>query len=230
MKLIVIFIITILSSLPLIAHATEEDFQSWLLTTLSAPLSEDRIFGMYLEAQPRLGDHSSRLERSILRGAGTYTILPGLKGWLGYAWTPLMSGKGAKEAFTDEHRIWEQLTFDHMVKNFTLAHRLRYEQRFIEEIPEVSRRIRYLLRLSKSLTKVDSIVLGLTGYDEIFWNENSVREGSRSGFDRNRTFCGPYIEHGPIRAEIGHLYEIGVRPGSERRGVHAVLGQLGLNF
>ncbi len=70
------------------AYAQRTDFQSWTLVTAQVPLDSEKRWFIYGEAQPRVGDDVSRLERLLLRSALGYSIGKSTALYLGYAWTP----------------------------------------------------------------------------------------------------------------------------------------------
>jgi hypothetical protein len=183
----------------------------------------------YMEAQPRVGDDISRFERLIIRPAIGYNITPNIALFLGYAWTPTFMNNQYEEDFRNENRIWEQLLIKDYRWGLDWQHRLRQEQRFIEDAAGPSNRTRYLLRGSYALS--DSGTYGLTGYNEIFVNLNSQYKGPLGGFDRDRFFFGPYFKKGPGRYEIGYLGEYAQRFDEDGgRYINAIMVAAILNF
>jgi len=199
------------------------DTQAWSALIAKFPIaSEGRFFG-YFEAQPRVGDNVSELERLLIRPALGYKVTPDLSVFLGYGWTPTFMNNHYESDFRDETRIWEQLSYNqHDVFGLLeVEHRFRQEQRFIQHVGNAANRSRYMLKGSLPLTTEKDF--GLTGYDELFVSLNSVDNGPRAGFDRNRIFVGPYVVMKPLRLELGYLGEYGKRfMGSEDRMIHAV--------
>jgi hypothetical protein len=70
------------------AYAQRTDFQSWTLVTAQAILDADKKWLLYAEAQPRIGNDVSRLERLLLRPALGYNYSTSTTFYLGGAWTP----------------------------------------------------------------------------------------------------------------------------------------------
>jgi hypothetical protein len=62
------------------------DLQNWSLITLNKDLNDH--WGLYLEAQNRLGQNFSGERRILIRPAVKYKINNNTSVWLGYAWTP----------------------------------------------------------------------------------------------------------------------------------------------
>lgn len=210
------------------AHAQRSDFQSWTLVTVQTPLDADKKWLVYAEAQPRVGDDISRLERLLLRPALGYSLSKSTTLYLGYAWTPTFTDAHYNEDFRNEQRIWQQVLYRHEWLGLAWQHRLRQEQRFIDDASSASNRTRYLLRGSYRLA--ESYDAGLTGYNELFVTENSVERGPRAGFDRDRFFFGPYVVAGKGRYEIGYLGEYGKRFGNDDRMINAIMVAANYNF
>ncbi len=210
------------------AHAQQTDFQSWTLVTAQKTLDSDKKWLMYAEAQPRVGDDISRLERLLIRPALGYNVTKSTTFYLGYAWTPTFYNTHYEGDFRNEQRIWQQVLYKHDWLGLAWQHRLRQEQRFIDDVASTSHRTRYLVRGSYRLA--ESYDAGLTGYNELFVTENSVERGPRAGFDRDRFFFGPYVVAGAGRYEIGYLGEYGKRFGNDDRMINAIMVAANYNF
>ena len=164
------------------AQASDEEFQIWLPATLTASFNES-IKGWY-EVQPRIGDNASEVTQLILRTALGWQFAPRWSGWFGYAWTPTLWPR-----YTDENRIYEQLSFVDDFEIGRLTSRTRFEQRWIEGVSGPSLRLRTLLRGQSPFTADES--WALVAQDEIFFNLNSAAtNGPQAGFDQNRFFLG----------------------------------------
>jgi hypothetical protein len=187
-------------------HAQQSDFQSWTQVISTISLDTSNKWFTYFEVQPRIGDDISRLERLLIRPALGYNINPNVSLLLGYAWAPTYMNSSYEQSFRNENRIWQQILVKDSRWGFEWQHRLRQEQRFIEDAAGPSNRTRYLLRGSYPLS--ESKNFGLTGYNEIFFNLNSEYNGPKAGFDRDRYFFGPYLLQGPIRYEVGYVGEV----------------------
>ena len=207
------------------AHAQQSDFQIWSLVTADISIDEgEKKWLIYLETQARAGDDASDFERILLRPAIGYNLNPNLTFFLGYAWTPTFLNTNLLSEFGDEHRIWQQIIYKHQTLNLNWLHRLRQEQRFLENASSAANRTRYLLKASYPLENN----YGLAGYNEIFVNLNSVKRGPTAGFDRWRFFVGPYLKVNNARYEFGYVGEFGRRFGDDERFINALF--LSANF
>lgn len=210
------------------AQAQRTDFQQWTLITANVSLDQEKKWLFYMEAQPRIGDDMSRLERLLIRPAIGYNINENLTAYFGYAWTPTFMDAQYDENYRNEQRIWQQLLYKHDYLGLKWQHRLREEQRIIDDASAVSNRLRYLLRGSYQFC--DCQQFGLTGYNEVFVSWDSVDRGPRAGFDRDRFFFGPYWQIGSGRYEIGYLGEYGKRFGGDDRMINAIMVSAGFSL
>jgi hypothetical protein len=209
-------------------YAQKTDFQSWNLVTATVNLDQQKKWFVYGEAQPRIGDDISRLERLLLRSAVGYNVNDRLSLYLGYGWTPTFTNSSYDEDFRNENRIWQQALYKHNLWGMQWQHRLRQEQRIIEDASATSNRTRYLLRGSYGLSCDGDV--GLTGYNEIFVTENGTHKGPVGGFDRDRFFFGPYLTSGPGRYEIGYLGEYARQFGNDSRMINSLLVSANYSF
>lgn len=210
------------------AVSQRSDLQEWTLLTTQVSLDNEKKWLLYGEIQPRVGDNISRLERLLVRPAIGYNVSESVTAYVGYAWTPTFVDTEYHRFFRDEHRTWQQILFKHSAIGLAWQHRFREEQRFIENASGVSNRFRYLARGSYRVGQ--SLDWGVTGYNELFVTFNSVEQGPRAGFDRNRFFYGPYLSSGSARYEVGYLGEYGKRFGSNDRMINAIFAGATFNF
>jgi hypothetical protein len=203
------------------ASATPTDTQAWLLVASNIPLESTKQYQLYLEAQPRQGDDLQRASTVQLRTAVTYSFSKHWSSALGYAWTPFLLDTDYHRAYRDEHRTWQGITFSHAGLGAQWLHRLRQEQRFIENASDVVHRSRYQLRMNLPLSSRGDF--GLSIFDEFMVHLTSVEQGPTSGYDRNRIFVGPFWQTNDVRYECGYLGEHAKRFGNDERWVNALL-------
>jgi len=197
------------------------DIQSWtqILTTIS--LDPERRWFASLDVQPRMGNNISELERLFIRPGLGYNINARVAVAMGYAWTPAYINASYEHDFRDENRLWQTIAYSHDDWGLTWQHRLRQEQRFIQDSSGTSHRTQYVLRGSYSLHELPE--WGLTSFGQILVNENSVDRGPKAGFDRTRLFFGPFFISGAVRYEFGCLGEYAPRFGDDSRVIHALM-------
>jgi hypothetical protein len=232
MKRLVAFCFCALSLLtyPLTQPAADStDLQSWTQIVATVNLDKQRRWFAYAEAQPRLGGDISRLERLLIRPALGYNLTSDVALFAGYAWTPTFMNNGYYEDFRNENRLWQQMLIKDKRWGLDWQHRIRQEQRFIEDAAGPSNRTRYLVRGSYPLSSSGDT--GITGYNELFVTLNSQHAGPKGGFDRDRIFFGPYVKEGPARYEVGYLGEYAHTFNSDGgRMIHALLLSAILQF
>jgi len=90
-----------------LSYAQSSDVQSWTQVITQVNLTKEWF--VYMEAQPRVGDDISRLERLLIRPAFGYNVNPNVALFLGYEWTPTFMNNNYQEDFRNENRIWQQL-------------------------------------------------------------------------------------------------------------------------
>ncbi len=201
--------------------------QSWTVVNLDMPIFQDTSqYRLFLETEPRYNLSESRTERVFLSTGLGYRVDANLSFWLGYMWNT--SGYRIEDERVDEHRISPQMNYIHTKKDFTFIHRVRLENRIIEDDNRFSQRLRYLLRLSHPILTSGEQTYGITVFNEIMYNLNSAEPIVSTGWNRNRTFVGPYLTYQKLRLEIGYLYEIIKFEGEWDRDIHAI--RTSINF
>lgn len=178
---LVLFLVTTGMGLETARAAINHDGQFWLPMYNRFTMS-DKVRGWF-EVNPRFGNDASEIHQLLIRPALGYQIWPNLSIWQGYAWVT-----NYEPRFSDEHRIYQQLSYRKSFKNVTLSTRTRMEERFIRDARGVAIRARQFIRGTLPLDeeKTWSLVL----YDEVFVALNTLGNGPRSGFDQNRLFVG----------------------------------------
>ena len=216
----------ILTASPVMAQRS--NFQAWSQLTTQFAIGHERKWLFYLEAQPRFSDNSSRFDRFFIRPAFGYNYDKDINFYLGYAWTPRYLDNSYQSDFRNENRIWQHLVVRKAALGINWVHGLRQEQRLFAGVSAVSNRFSYQLRGSYKMS--ESQDFGLTAFQILFLNLNSVENGPRAGFDRARAFFGPYLTIKSARYEVGYLGEYGKRFGNEDRMINALMLSAIFNF
>lgn len=198
----------------------DEDGGLWLASfgqgALGTPAADGRGLRWWLDLHARWRDGAGELDTTIVRPAVGYALTPRVTLLGGYAWVathPSGPGQGQK----DEHRPWQQLTWNVPVAGFTLVSRSRLEQRFVDDGSETGWRLRQFLRASRPLGADGRRYV--TAYDEVFLEFNDTRWGQRAGLRQNRAFAGlGWFIDGPRKTavEVGYLNQWVDRPGEDR--------------
>ncbi len=194
--------------LPILANAdTSSRTSTWLMSLSRIKLS-DSVNG-FVDIQPRftindtLGGKNNALDTLLLRAALGYQITPHIGLYQGYAYIPSYDPKNV------EHRSFQELFIKQPLQSKgALAHRLRFEQRFIDNADETAYRLRYFSRYTHPLKQLHPS-LSLAINEEIFINLNDADNGPQSGFNQNRLFVGLNYRINPTLAyEVGYQNQI----------------------
>lgn len=173
--------LAILATAPL--HAAEEDTHLWGAVIVNVDVSKDVVITM--EGVARLTDDASRLGQSILRPSIGYRLGKNTIASLGYGY---IATDPVGPASSDEHRIWQQLSF-RVAGNgsgLTVTGRTRLEQRWFEGRDDMGWRLRQQLRATAPLTGKTRAVV----WSEAFLSLDDTSWGQRSGLDRWRNSVG----------------------------------------
>ena len=187
----------------LVAQVNENKTGAWYMYFFNTAHKES-TWGFQGDIQYRNWNIAGDLEQLLLRGGITFKPLnEKIKFTLGYG--NITTGTyGTDNSTTGESRIYQEALFPTKIGNrFYLNHRLRYEQRFVEE-QTLKTRYRYNLFVNISLNQKEmthkTIYLAL--YDEIFIN--GKRDLGQQIFDRNRAYIAlGYVLKKGMKFQLG---------------------------
>ena len=204
--------------------ATADNNNLWLNYVGDHPLFSSP-WGVHLEVQNRLSDWGADWQQLLVRPGINYQIDPHWSVSAGYAYvrTDPYGELPVAHSF-DENRIWEQVQYKGDWLGIGWTHRVRFEQRWIEELRQRTdgdfetanwrgeQRARYLLRSDIPLTKDKKTYFAL--WDEVFFNFGGNILGNH--FDQNRAFAGigrKLTDH--VKLEVGYMEQSLHRRGGE---------------
>lgn len=180
-----------------LAQDGDDEIGNWLIWNGTVRFTER--WSMFTEAQLRLWEISSNVNEVFARAAGQFHINPRMFVALGYMYTDVSPFAAGEE--TTENRIYEQLTASHPWGRPVFEHRLRLEQRWIEEAGETDfrNRFRYRLQITTPLNRptLEARTHFFNFYDEIFLNLDSDQDT----FDQNRL----YVAYGRQFTKLANL-------------------------
>lgn len=221
----------ILLILPTLVNAeTSSRTSAWLMSLSRIELT-DSVNG-FVDIQPRFtmndtaGGKDSTLDTLLLRVALGYQITSNIGLYQGYAYIPSYDPKNV------EHRSFQELFIKQSLQGKgALAHRLRFEQRFIDNADETAYRLRYFSRYTHPLKRWHPN-LSLAINEEVFINLNDADGGPQSGFNQNRLFVGLNYRVNPTLAyEVGYQNQIvNVKNNSNNIMNHILFFGLQTNF
>ncbi len=195
--------------------------------SIASPESNKNKWLWWMEGQGHLFNDASRLGQSIIRPGIGYQLSDNVSIWTGYAWV-YSSPLGRDE--TDEHRIWQQLSWGDTYSWGSLATRTRLEQRFLSSGDDVGWRYRQLLKYTYPIFS-DRVYLSV--WDEIFININSTDWGANNGFGQNRVFAGIGAFIDPkrqYRFELGYLNQFVYLEKSTDQMGHIISASMSMRF
>ncbi|MEM1327793.1 MAG: DUF2490 domain-containing protein [Bacteroidota bacterium] len=187
----------------------EDQLGTWYMYFFNEKFGESQ-FGIQGDYQFRFWNAGSDLEQILLRTGLTYAPKNAdILFTLGYA--NITTGEfGESTETVGEDRIYQEGLFGQKIgERFFLTHRLRYEQRWVED-QDLRTRYRYNLFVNVPLnaTKMGKGTIHLALYNEIFLNgQRDIGDGRTvQFFDRNRIYLGlGYGFTDKLRMQLGWM-------------------------
>jgi hypothetical protein len=161
-------------------------------------------FYFYNEIQYRNFNFIGDINQFIARTGIGYEISKNNNLLLGYGFikTFLPKDSNSNKDFFNENRIYQQFLTKHKTAGFYFIHRVRLEERFLENNSKI--RFRYFLSINKAINKktIEKNALYFSAYNEIFLNPKGKI------FDRNRIYGGlGFAVKNDIRIETGYMLQ-----------------------
>ena len=201
------------------AFAAKETESSLWLMSLSRLRLSNRL-QTFVDIQPRTAIDSATeradgdIRQLLLRGALGYDLSDSLTMFQGYA---LITNYEPRQT---EHRSFQEFLGRTPLFTYSITHRLRFEQRFLENVGGASLRGRYFMRMMKAITES----LSFASNEEIFLNLNDRSGGPQSGFDQNRLFVGINQKvNNWLSLDIGYQNQYVERRGSAPDSINHIL-------
>jgi hypothetical protein len=190
---------------------TQNQNSVWFMGLNSTKFNDK--WGLHFDFQLRSADKVDYLRNVLIRPGITYYINSKQNATLGYLLTTTHTELPDNADYTlTEHRIWQQYILSHKIKSVFASHRVRLEQRFIEQLNGediFSQRFRYFFRFIQPLQKVnDSFNKGpfVALQNEVFLNIHHKNLLNNHGFDQNRAYLAAgYRFSNQIDLEAGYM-------------------------
>lgn len=189
----------------------QDDAQGWAMLLVQGPIKGDLVF--WAEGQTRVTD-SGRGTQILIRPAIGVRLARDTTAHMGYAY---VHNDPAGGATTNEHRLWQQLSFPILrnQRGLYVWGRSRIEQRMVESRRDTGWRLRQFVRAQMPLRrggKLSGVV-----FVEGFYAANTTDWGARAGVDQVRTFAGLSIPVSKqVNIEPGYLNQTVFRRGPDR--------------
>ncbi len=201
------------------ALAQQEDEQLWLQVNTNVPIT-DKV-RITLEQIARWSDRQKGLYQTEFGGLIGVRVAKNVE--LGFGYRKVGAHNGNTAAPEDRLR-------QHIVATFgPVTTRLRVDERFHPDGPEIGFRIRPLIRYNYKLKPNG---LGLFASHESFYLPNSTRWGQREGYERMRNIVGVMVPVGKhVMADVGYLNQFRpARSGAVAQMDHALNIQFTINL
>ena len=199
------------------ATNAQPQFSGWLASFNTFRINNK--LSLHFDAQLRSTDEIKSVQSILLR--------PGLnvhisKSWVltvGYAYIANRRTVGDITNLLPEHRIWQQALFNHKINRIAVAHRFRFEERFISKAVvedneletdgfNQALRFRYFIRSIVPLVNQSSFVKGpfFAVQNEVFLNTGNKTTVNGKTFDQNRLYGAlGYRLQGKLDIEAGYM-------------------------
>ncbi|RYF95818.1 MAG: DUF2490 domain-containing protein, partial [Chitinophagaceae bacterium] len=199
MKMCLTLVCVILSS-SFIRLAAQTQFTGWLASfnTFKTGVKTS----VHADVQWRSSDEFKHTQTLLLRSGLNFHLNKKVILTAGYAFIHNRRTIGSVSGYAPEHRVWEQLLYNHKIKQLFVAHRFRLEQRFISTSKVANNeldndgsvfanRFRYFIRNVLPLkSKEQSFSKGFFAavQDEVFVNIGNTSNVNGKFFDQNRLY------------------------------------------
>lgn len=197
---------------PAFAQIDQNKVGAWYMYFWNTTIN-DSPWGLQGDVQYRNWNTLGDLEQLLLRGGLTYKPKTAdIKFTLGYGYIET-GAFGENTMTTSESRVYQEALFPTKIgKRFLLTHRLRYEQRFVQN-QDFRTRYRYNLFLNVPLNNDEMIkkTVYLALYNELFINgQRSIGENTTvEVFDRNRLYMAfGFAFSKNLRVQLGFMRQI----------------------
>jgi len=194
------YLFTLCFILPVFSLHAQTQFTGWVASFNS--FKTGKRTSIHADVQLRSTDNLAQVQTLLLRGGLNVHINKKLIVTAGYAFIHNYRKLGEVTGYAPEHRIWEQLIYNHSIKTMLLTHRVRIEQRFISKIIVVNNkletdgyatanRFRYFMRTVLPFKKPASAFsngMFAALQDEVFLNFADKSAVNGKAFDQNRFY------------------------------------------
>lgn len=181
------------------AVRSQSQFSGWLASFNT--IKTGKKTSIHSDFQLRSSDEFARVQTLLLRAGLNVHLNKKLIVTAGYAYIHNYRQIGSVDGYAPEHRIWEQLLYNHKLKTLLVSHRFRLEQRFISKVVVSNNdlqtdgyvnanRFRYFLRNILPFNKQSTFTHGMfaTLQNEVFLNFGNKRNVNGKTFDQNRFY------------------------------------------
>jgi hypothetical protein len=178
---------------------SQSQFTGWLASFNT--FKTGKKTSIHADIQYRSADKWQRMQTLLARTGLNVHLTKQFTVTAGYAFIDNYRSISGVSGYAPEHRIWEQLLFNHNWKRVLISHRARVEQRFISrsivrnnelenEGSQYANRFRYFIRNILPFNKEPSFTKGAFAalQNEVFLNFGNSSPVNGKTFDQNRLY------------------------------------------
>ena len=210
-----------------ILQAAEESPGAWGVLDLAGPIGEQAAGGAWnfaADIQARYFDIGTGISQWLVRPSVGYRFAHGVELRLGYG---RFRARNRRGAVVNEDRPYQDLSVA-LGKPFAgnLDLRARLEQRFVDISSEVSHVLRARLRFRRRVGELTSI----EAHYEAFYTLNEADWTGASRLVQWRLYAGAGRPVGPVRIEVGYMYQAFDIEADTDLGNHLAILRVGYRF
>lgn len=215
MKKIILLIFCIFAYLQTASSKEYNDFQTWSFLRLKGDFNNpyfpevlDNKLLSDIEFQYRLKESSTKFQSFLLRPSVGYKVGDDKVVWIGFAYG---QASDKNDNNISEIRMFQMVTFKEELGKtpIVFVSNSRIEERFFENLPNMSLRFRQLLKLSFKLFDVNQHKIELFGQYAYFYNFLQADPSKLAGYDQTRVLLGigykTKIKDRQIEFSVGYM-------------------------
>ena len=230
---LVIMLLLSLSGRMIQADQVSQDSGLWsqIDSNVSLGVIDPRLarYRILMTGEARFFEDFNHFTQGIVRFLPSYQFNDNITLHFGYTWIPTLP---IHEQDFDEHDINQALTWTFKPDWGKLSTRTMLEWRFVTTGSQVAARFRQKIRASYGLPAIDKR-LSLVGWEEVFFNGNTVDWGPQGGFDQNRAFAGfswQMDSKGHYYLELGYMNHYIYHPDRNDLMNHMLLSSIQIRY
>jgi hypothetical protein len=219
MKNLFLCLVVFLSGTLFSSLFAQSQFSGWLASFNT--FKTGKKTSIHSDIQLRSSDELKHTQTLLLRPGLNFHVTKKLTLTTGYAFVYNRRIVSGVSGYAPEHRIWEQLLYAHKVKNISVSHRFRLEQRFISKTivqnnelkkdgSVYANRFRYFIRNVIPFQQQKTFSKGVFAalQNEVFVNIGNTANVNGKFFDQNRLYVATgYRLNSSFDLETGYLYQ-----------------------
>lgn len=234
MKTFPILLLLIIVNSIIFSAKAQSQYTGW--TGIFNTFKTGKKTSIHTDLQLRSTDEIKQLQTFLIRSGLNIHLNKKIIVTAGYAFIYNKRIINTVSGYAPEHRIWEQVIYNHKLKSIFVTHRLRLEQRFLSKsIVEnnalindgtlYANRTRYFIRNLLPLKKEVAFMKGLFAaiQNEVFVNIGNTSNVNGAFFDQNRFYLAlGYRLSAKADLEIGYMNQYVNGRGSQFINNHII--------